>query len=160
LTQVPAPAAAITLPREVIATRDEILLYAKAGSLRGLEDIALRHDGFASNFGGQDHRLFWDLMRRAGLDPAIKLQQLFQMKPGVREVDGVRWYVWPDLAARDAADLIPEKLSFEDRHRLEELIRTDGIAKIRVGEGYPGMRTAISEDGKWIYFVLGLDGEE
>ena len=34
------------------------------------------------------------------------------------------------------------------------------IARIRAGEGYPGMRTAIAEDGTWIYFVLGQDGEE
>ena len=58
------------------------------------------------------------------------------------------------------SDLIPEKLSFQDRRRLEELIGADGIARIRAGEGYPGMRTAISEEGVWIYFVLGQDGED
>ncbi len=160
MMQAPPVPAAITLPKKVMATRDELLIFANAGSLGGLSDIAKRKEGFVSNFGGQDHRQFWDLMRRTGLDPNLKLRQLFDLPPGVREIDGQRWYIWPDLAAKDAADLIPEALSFEDRRRLEDLIHADGIAKIRAGEGYPGMRTAISEDGTWRYFVLGLDGEE
>lgn len=160
LTQAPAVPSSVVLPANVIATRDEVLVFAEAGSLGGLASLAQQAPGFVSNFGGQDHRSFWDLMRRTGLDPNLKLRQLFDLPPGVRDVDGQRWYVWPDLAAKDAADLIPEKLSFEDRRRLEALIGEDGIARLRKGEGYPGMRTAISEDGNWRYFVLGLDGED
>jgi hypothetical protein len=160
LTAVPAPPPAITVPKRVAAVRAEILIAAEAGSLGGLERIALRADGFVSNFGGQGHRNFWELMRKIGVDPNVRLRTLLAQSPGVREVDGVRWYVWPDLAAKDAGDLIPEKLSFEDRARLTQLIGEDGIARIRNGEGYPGMRTAISEDGDWIYYVLGLDGED
>ncbi len=78
---------------------------------------------------------------------------------GVREVDGVKWYVWPDLAAKNAEDLIP-KAVLPRRKRLQDLVGEDGIAKIRDGKGYPGMRTAITEDGHWVYFVLGQDGEE
>lgn len=141
-------------------TRAELLREASKGSLRGLANIAVRNPEFRSNVGGQDHQQFWDLLRRTGVDPNRKLRELFEQPVGVREIDGQRWYVWPDLAAKDAAGLIPEKLSFQDRRRLEELIREDGIARIRAGEGYPGMRTAIAEDGTWIYFVLGQDGEE
>lgn len=141
-------------------TRGELLREAGKGSLRGLANIAARNPEFRSNVGGQDHQQFWDLLRRTGVDPNRKLRDLFEQPVGVREIDGQRWYVWPDLAAKDAADLIPEKLSFQDRRRLEDLIREDGIARIRAGEGYPGMRTAIAEDGTWIYFVLGQDGEE
>lgn len=155
--QVPEP---VVIPDAVAATRDEILKHATKGSLSGLSRFANANAGFVSNFGGQDHRAYWDLMRRIGVDPNLKLRTLMDYEVGVREVDGMTWYVWPDLAAKNAEDLIPEKLSFRDRKRLRDLIGEEGIAEIRAGEGYPGMRTAIAEDGRWVYFVLGQDGEE
>ncbi|MFN4225617.1 MAG: hypothetical protein ACK4HR_04810 [Hyphomonas sp.] len=160
LAQPPQPPPPVEVSEAALRTRDDLLREAGKGSLRGLAGIAARNPDFRSNVGGQDHLQFWDLLRRTGIDPNRKLRELLEQPPGVREIDGQRWYVWPDLAARDASDLIPEKLSFEDRRRLELLIREDGVARIRRGEGYPGMRTAIAEDGTWIYFVLGLDGEE
>ena len=160
LTQPPQEAPEVSLTSEVENARDALIRYANAGSLRGLSRTAAETDNFLSNFGGQDHLEFWNLMRRIGIDPNVKLRELFQLPVGVREVDGERWYVWPDLAARDAADLIPEKLTFKERARLKALIGEEGIARIRAGEGYPGMRTAIADDGRWIYFVLGADAEE
>jgi hypothetical protein len=159
-TEVPETPAPVEISKAAARTRDELIREATKGSLRGLGAIAARNPDFRSNVGGQSHDRFWDLLRRTGVDPNRKLRELFEQPAGLREIDGQRWYVWPDLAAKDAADLIPEKLTFQDRRRLEELIREDGIAKIRAGEGYPGMRTAIAEDGTWIYFVLGQDGEE
>jgi len=159
-TEVPQAPAPVEISKAAAKTRDELIREATKGSLRGLGVIALRNPEFKSNVGGQSHDRFWDLLRRTGVDPNRKLRELFEQPAGLREIDGQRWYVWPDLAAKDAADLIPEKLTFQDRRRLEVLIREDGIAKIRAGEGYPGMRTAIAEDGTWIYFVLGQDGEE
>lgn len=159
-TEVPAAPQAVEVGKAAAKTRDELIREASKGSLRGLGVIASRNPEFKSNVGGQPHDRFWDLLRRTGVDPNRKLRELFEQPAGLREIDGQRWYVWPDLAAKDAADLIPEKLTFQDRRRLEELIREDGIAKLRAGEGYPGMRTAIAEDGTWIYFVLGQDGEE
>lgn len=159
-TEVPVEPAPIEVSKAAAKTRDALIQEATRGSLRGLGEIAARNPDFKSNLGGQSHDQFWDLLRRTGVDPNRKLRELFDQPAGLREIDGQRWYVWPDLAAKDAADLIPEKLTFHDRRRLEGLIREDGIARIRAGEGYPGMRTAISEDGTWIYFVLGQDGEE
>lgn len=157
MPQEPAP---VEISKAAAKTRGELIHEATRGSLRGLGEIAARNPDFKSNVGGQSHDRFWDLLRRTGVDPNRKLRELFEQPAGLRKIDGQLWYVWPDLAAKDAADLIPEKLTFQDRRRLEELIREDGIARIRAGEGYPGMRTAISEDGTWIYFVLGQDGEE
>lgn len=138
----------------------DILRHAERGALRSLARLADQQDGFVSNLGGQSHFEFWDLLRRTGVDPNRKLRELFEEPPGRREVDGEVWFVWPDLAAKDARALIPEKLTFVERRRLRELIGEDGIARIRDGEGYPGMRTAITEEGRWVYFVLGQDGEE
>ncbi len=160
MTQAPSAPVPVEINAAASETRAELLKQAERGSLRGLAEIAARNSLFVSNTGDQDHIQFWDLLRRTGVDPNRRLRDLFELPPGRRSVDGIVWYVWPDLAARDAADLLPEKLTFEERRRLEELIGEDGVAKIRHGQGYPGMRTAISEDGTWIYFVLGQDGEE
>ena len=160
LSQTPQAPDPVVVPDTVMTTRDEILGYARKGSLSGLSRLALANKDFVSNFGGEPHRDYWDLMRRIGIDPNLKLRTLLDLPVGVREVDGVKWYVWPDLAAKNAEDLIPEKLSFRDRKRLRDLVGDDGIAEIRAGKGYPGMRTAIAEDGRWVYFVLGADGEE
>ena len=160
LSQTPQAPEPVVVPDAVAATREEILKHATRGSLSGLSRFANANDGFVSNFGNEPHRDYWDLMRRIGIDPNLKLRALLDLPVGVREVDGVKWYVWPDLAAKNAEDLIPEKLSFRDRKRLRDLVGDDGVAEIRDGKGYPGMRTAIAEDGRWIYFVLGQDGEE
>lgn len=160
LAQMPQAPPPVEVSEAALKKRDELLKEASRGSLRGLARIADENPEFRSNLGGQDHLQFWDLLRRTGVDPNRKLRDLFEQPAGMRVVDGQTWYVWPDLAAKDAADLIPEKLLFQDRKRLEDLIHDDGIAKIRAGEGYPGMRTAIAEDGTWIYFVLGQDGED
>ena len=160
LSQVPRPPEPVVIPDAVAATRDEILKHARRGSLSGLSRLARSNEGFVSNLGGTPHRDYWDLMRRIGVDPNLKVRELLDLPVGVREVDGTKWYVWPDLAAKNADDLIPEKLSFRDRRRLNELVGEDGIAKIRAGEGYPGMRTAIAEDGRWVYFVLGQEAED
>lgn len=155
--QAPQPA---ELTPEAEDMKAQILRHAERGALRSLARLADQQDGFMSNVGGRTHFEFWDLLRRTGVDPNRLLRELLAEPPGKREVDGEIWFVWPDLAAKDARDLIPEKLTFVERRRLRELIGEDGIDRIRAGEGYPGMRTAISADGRWIYFVLGQDGEE
>ena len=166
----PAPPQSLTRPRqppEAVELTDDaekmkaaILREAERGALRSLGRLASQQEGFISNIGGQDHYEFWDLLRRTGVDPNRKIRDLFEGPPGKRDIDGETWFVWPDIAAKDARDLIPEKLTFLERRRLRELVGEDGIARIRAGEGYPGMRTAISADGRWVYFVLGQDGEE
>lgn len=160
LTQVPVEPSEPAVPAAVLETQEELLRYTRAGSLSGLTRIAERNETFVSNFGNEPHRQYWDLMRRIGVDPNLKLRTLFEEPVGLRVVDGEQWYVWPDLAARNAEDLIPEKLSFQDRRHLRELVGEEGIAKVRAGQGYPGMRTAIAEDGTWVYFVLGAEIEE
>jgi hypothetical protein len=160
LTRPPQPPEPVELTEDAEKMKAAILREAERGALRSLGRLASQQEGFISNIGGQDHYEFWDLLRRTGVDPNRKIRDLFEGPPGKREIDGEVWFVWPDIAAKDARDLIPEKLTFLERRRLRELIGEDGIARIRAGEGYPGMRTAISADGRWVYFVLGQDGEE
>ncbi|MEZ5946521.1 MAG: hypothetical protein R3C04_06675 [Hyphomonas sp.] len=59
------------------------------------------------------HREFW-ICCASGIRPDLKLNALFDLPAGRRDVDGETWYIWPDLAAKDPEDLIPEKLSFQD----------------------------------------------
>lgn len=141
------------LPGAVIATRDELLEIAERNSLRRLAERADAEPVFISNLGGDDHLSHWDLMRRTGFDPNLKLKELFNLPYGIRRVGSENWYIWPDLAARSAEDLAPERLSFQDAARLRALVGEQGMAQIAEGQPYPGMRTAISETGAWRYFL-------
>lgn len=122
-------------------------------SLSRLVRLANAEENFVSNFAGESHRVHWDLLRRTGFDPLNKLGDLFDGPYGTRQVGSQTWYIWPDFAALDAEDLLPEKLSFTDRARLSALVGELGLERIRAGEAYPGVRTAIAEDGDWLYFV-------
>ena len=75
------------------------------------------------------------------------------LENSARQVGNQTWYIWPDFAALDAEDLLPEKLNFTDRARLGALVGEVGLERIRAGEAYPGVRTAIAQDGDWLCFV-------
>lgn len=128
-------------------------------SLTRLVRLANAEPAFISNFANQGHRTHWDLLRRTGFDPLARLEELLNGAYGVRRVGDETWYIWPDLAALDPEELQPERLSFRDRARLEDLVGDEGIARIRAGQGYPGIRTAIAEDGTWLYFVHETEDE-
>ncbi|GAB5456639.1 MAG: hypothetical protein Hens2KO_28680 [Henriciella sp.] len=122
-------------------------------SLSRLVRLARAEENFVSNFAGESHRVHWDLLRRTGFDPLMRLEALLDGPYGTRQVGEQTWYIWPDFAARDAEDLMPERLDFADRARLRELVGDTGLDRIRAGESYPGLRTAIADDGRWLYFV-------
>lgn len=144
LAPLPQPVAdKVAAIREVLA-RD---------SLSRLVRLAEAEQSFVSNFAGESHRVHWDLLRRTGFDPLAKLGGLLDGPYGMRQVGDQVWYIWPDFAALEADELLPEKLNFTDRARLRELVGEPGLARIRAGEDYPGVRTAIAGDGDWLYFV-------
>lgn len=153
LMETPPPPPAPELPAAVIDTREAILDAARAGSLRRLSRLAEAQPAFLSNFGDVPHGRHWDLMRRTGFDPNRTLVELFEKPHAAKQVGDETWYIWPDLAARSSAELQPERLSFRDKARLETLVGEAGIAAIRGGSPYPGVRTAISETGTWHYFL-------
>nr|WP_070958632.1 hypothetical protein [Hyphomonas sp. Mor2] len=134
---------------KIAAIRDVL----ERDSLSRLVRLAQAEESFVSNFAGESHRVHWDLLRRTGFDPLAKLGGLLDGPYGTRQVGDQTWYIWPDFAALEADELLPEKLNFTDRARLRDLVGEPGLARIRAGEDYPGVRTAIAEDGDWLYFV-------
>ena len=131
----------------------DIRTILERNSLSRLVRLANAEDNFVSNFAGESHRVHWDLLRRTGFDPLMRLEALLDGPYGTRQVGDQTWYIWPDFAARDAEDLLPERLDFADRARLRDLVGETGLDRIRAGETYPGIRTAIADDGRWLYFV-------
>lgn len=144
----------IPLPTEAVDTKIAAIRDVLArDSLSRLVRLADAEENFVSNFAGESHRVHWDLLRRTGFDPLAKLGGLLDGPYGTRQVGDQTWYIWPDFAALEADQLLPERLTFTDRARLRELVGEPGLARIRAGEAYPGVRTAIAEDGDWLYFV-------
>lgn len=153
LIEVPSTAEPQPLSEAALAKQAEILEVTGRDSLRRFGLLATASDGFISNFAHSDHYGHWSLLRRTGVDPMRQIEDLFQLPHGVREVGAERWYIWPDFAALPAEALLPERLDFQDRARLLELVGEEGVAQIRAGSGYTGIRTAISESGRWIYYL-------
>ena len=141
------------LPAPVLETQETILNAARAGSLRRLSRFAASQPNFISNLGSTDHFVHWDLMRRTGFDPNRHLIDLFEQPYDIRQVGDEIWFVWPDLAARDAEELAPGRLSFREQARLLDLLGEEGVEALARGETWPGVRTAISETGAWRYFL-------
>ena len=150
----------LELTEEAQATVDRLRDIIQTNSLYRLSQFAGSQPGFISNFAGASHRAHWDLLRRTGFDPILRMEDLLDGPYGVRMVGVETWYVWPELAALDASELQPERLSFRQRARLQELVGEAGIAEIRNGSGYPGVRMAIASDGRWLYYVHETESED
>jgi len=141
------------LPQPVIDKRDEILGILETGSLRQLTRLAQQYPDFRSNYGELDHYRHWYIMKRAGLDPIIKTQQILQQPYGIKDFGAEKYFIWPALAVRAPEDLEFSKLSFADRVTLQELVGEAGIERMKAGEAYPGFRLAIRQDGTWVYLL-------
>lgn len=133
--------------------QEQILSITAKDSLRRFAELADETPGFASNFQGLGHYEHWSLLRRIGVDPMGKIEDLFALPFGVRQVGKEYWFIWPDFAALDEAELMPQRLSFQDRSRLRALIGEDGMQSLQQGGVFPGLRTAISDKGRWVYYV-------
>lgn len=138
---------------------DAIRAILNRNSLARFSRLADAEPSFVSNFAGESNRVHWDLLRRTGFDPLAQMERLLDGPYGTRRVGEEIWYIWPDLAALEPEELVPERLSFSDRARLQSLVGEQGIARIRSGQGYPGVRTAIAEDRRWLYFVHETEDE-
>ncbi|MEL7129338.1 MAG: hypothetical protein AAGK23_07305 [Pseudomonadota bacterium] len=160
LVELPTRREPPALTETADATRSELLALAKAGRLRAFARRADAAPGFVSNFADTGHYQHWLLLRQTGVDPLDKFETLLAEPHAAKDVGGETWFIWPDLAAFAAEDLLPERLGFEDRARLSRLLGEEGVAEIRQGRAYPGFRTAISADGRWVYYLHELGQEE
>lgn len=148
------------ITREAVDQVAHLLAITANGRLTPLVREAERTENFQSNFGGQSHSRHWFLLRRVGVDPVEKLHMILSEPFGTKKVGSETWFIWPDFAALSPDELIPERLDFQNRARLREMIGEEGIARIRSGEPYPGVRTAISDSGRWVYFIHDIDTSE
>ena len=153
-------APAIDLSKQALETVARLRGLTQSGRLTPIIREAERSENFQSNFGDQSHSQHWFLLRRVGVDPVENLRRTLEQPFGVKRVGTENWFIWPDFAARAPDELVPESLSFLDRARLRELIGEQGIARIRAGEPYPGVRLAISETGRWVYFIHDIEATE
>jgi len=144
---------------QALAKIAEIRVILDRNSLPRLARLADAEPAFVSNFAGEANRTHWDLLRRTGFDPLDQLATLLDGPYRARAVGDEVWYIWPDFAAMESRELLPERLSFSDRARILALVGETGIERIRAGQGYPGIRTAIAEDGRWLYFVHEAEDE-
>ena len=153
LLETPVQESLPPLSEAALETQAAILETTRRDSLRRFARLADTYSGFASNFAGVDHHDHWSLLRRTGVDPLREIETLFEDRYTKRTIGSDIWFIWPDFAAMAPEDLIPERLSFQDRARLQKLVGEEGIAQIRAGSPYPGFRTAISQSGQWVYYL-------
>jgi len=153
LVETPVVATPPALSEAALDMQAAILETTQRNSLRRFARLADENSGFASNFAGVDHQEHWSLLRRTGVDPLREIEALFAERHATRTIGSEVWYVWPDFAAMAPENLLPEKLSFQDKARLTAMVGEDGIAQIRAGSAYPGFRTAISDTGRWVYYL-------
>ena len=147
--QQPAPELSV----EAKEMQARILEVTGRDSLRRFARLTDEAPDFVSNFEGSDHFAHWSLLRRTGVDPLRQIEALFADRHGVRTVGSEVWYIWPHFAAMPREDLAPDQLDFQDKAKLFEQIGEDGLAHIRAGGAYPGVRTAISKSGRWVYYL-------
>ena len=148
------------LTPDALAMQEQILSVTGRDSLRRFAELAEQAPDFASNFDGIAHFEHWSLLRRTGVDPLRNIEELFALPFGARQVGAEVWFIWPDFAATDPGELVPEKLSFRDRARLLEILGEEGLARLRASGVYPGLRTAISDSGRWVYYVNDIGQSE
>lgn len=151
ITQIPQ---SDDLSEAAAATLSEIRSLIETGSLRQLARFADRQRGFTSNFGTDSHFDYWYLLRRTGVEPLSQLTTILDQPHGDILVGNKRWHIWPDFAALPENARSPDEMSLSDRTRLFSLVGEQAANGMKDGLPYPGVRTAISEDGRWIYWLF------
>ena len=136
------------LPDAVAATVANVVEAATSCDLAALE--ALAGEGFTTSFGGGGPENFarWEDEGEGKLGILV---EILGMSHATLPTEGGESYVWPAAFAYDRWEDIPDDLMNELRqiYTQEELDQISGLG------AYGGWRTAIDQDGKWMFFVAG-----
>ncbi len=139
------------LPPAVAEVRRHLMALARSCDFEALGELALA-DGTNYSFGAAgDPAGLWRMQEDRGDTPMAALVQVLYFPPDVREIEGIRYYVWPAVAAlddwTDATDL--------QRRQLADVFGDEALADWDAFGGYIGYRVGITEAGDWAYFVAG-----
>ncbi len=144
--------AALDLPDEVVAARDEIRLAAANCDFAALGELA-DHDRFAYEEGSGDPAAFADYARRVDADQqlAARIVQLLALPSTIVDggPDGEPIYVWPSAFSDDAGDDDWTALEASGAYPVEQL------EAFRDTGGYLGYRIGVLADGTWLYLAAG-----
>ena len=135
------------LPAPVAAVRDRIAAAAVACDYAELAAIARENpDGFSFTFGGAtDPAAYWRQLETQTDDrPLARLVQILSL-PHTRNEIGA--YAWPSAYT--------ERPTESDWLALANLYPPAQLEEMRQAGSYLGYRTAISDDGRWLFFVAG-----
>lgn len=137
------------LPTPVASTRDAIVTAATACDFEALEDLAV--DDFTSSFGGGGVENL-ELWEDQGQTPMATLLHLFDMNHAAVPVEGGEIYVWPASATYESWQ---ETVSEEELEELTRIHTEEELDQFASAGGYLGWRTAIDQEGNWLYFGAG-----
>jgi hypothetical protein len=133
-----------SLPAEVLATREALLVAARAGDLDAFGALIPTETMFSSNFGGEtDHLAYY---RSLEIDILAEVVALLE-GPFAVEGDIV---VWPDIFLR-----VPFAFGPDERADLVARYGADRLAEWEAAGDYLGWRLGITTDGEWLFLVAG-----
>ncbi|MFQ5947383.1 MAG: hypothetical protein ACE5KX_00800, partial [Acidimicrobiia bacterium] len=137
------------LPEPVAEIRRLIVAAAVACDYEALASLALAGDEpFIFSFGdGDDPAAFWRDAEALGAEDLRFLVELLD-RPFTFALGD---YVWPSASVYEDWASVPEA----DREALKPLYDEEDFLFFEEAEGYIGSRVGITEEGDWIFFVVG-----
>ena len=142
------------LPEPVAATRTAIVAAAAACDFDGLAAIVTAGVPglFTYSLGDRgDPAGFWRAQEAAGIRSLEALVATLGLPFGRMSVVGDGDFVWPSAFAYDSWEDVPEA----DRRVLDTLYADDDLVGFADFGAFAGYRTAIAQDGSWVFFVTG-----
>jgi len=135
------------LPEPVAELRERIAEAAVACDYGGLAAIAAENpEGFSFTFGSATSAAaYWRRLETQGADePMARLVQILEL-PVTRNELGA--YAWPSAYTENPTEA--------DWQALAGIYPPEQLELMRGAGSYLGYRTAISADGRWLFFVAG-----
>lgn len=145
---VALPGPAEGLPAPVAETRDAIIAAAAACDIPALESLASETFNTSFGGGGAEKLREWEDRGEGRLGTLL---HLLDMTYGTNRSGDSEIYIWPAAAIYESWDEIPDA----ELDELSRIYSEDELDQIAGFGSYAGWRTAIDQDGNWLYFVAG-----